>query len=223
MKICLLCIALATGVLQMASADTICASPVSVTAGGSSPTFSCDGVTFSNFVLSGVTGGATGRLDILSVTVSSTGNIVLSENPNLGAAQHENLWFTVSGSLSSVDLSVGGTAATVTERVCQNPIPMGGALNGLCTDASGTTNMTPLANLTVHSGDLGQPVTVAVPRMTTYYVYKDIATGTGGGLSDMNESFHAASTVPEPASMLLLGSGLMLVSLGSKFARRAPR
>ncbi len=223
MKTCLFCVALGVGLLQLASADTICSgSAFSVTAGMTSTTsLTCGGVTFSNFAVTNATGGAVGRVDINQITVSASGDVVMNENPNLGAAEHENLWFTVSGPLTSIDLSVGGTAATVTERLCQYPIPTTGALTGLCTNQAGTVSATPIGQVTVHSGDMGQPIVATVAGLSTYYVYKDIQTGLGGALSDMNESFQSA--VPEPASMLLIGSGLLAVSLGSKLFRRVRR
>jgi hypothetical protein len=210
MKQILMCCAVAALVTAAASAATVTcvSSPTTLTLGGSSPTFSCNGLTFSNFSVINFTGQNQNSLSINNVTFDTvTGRINMNENPGLGSAGHVNLFYTVSGSLNSIDLSVGGTLATVTERVCANPISSSGPLAGLCTDASGNVSAAPLGQITLHSGDPNQPVVANFGAVNTAYVFKDILTATGGGLSDMNESF-GGSPVPEPFSMLLVGSAL---------------
>ncbi len=210
MKRILMCCGLAAALTVVASAATVtCVStPITLTLAGSSPTFTCNGLTFSNFSVINFTGQNQGSLSINNVTYDTvTGRVNMNENPGLGSAGHVNLYYTVTGSLNSIDLSVGGTLATVTERVCANPITMTGPLAGLCADAAGTSNTAPLGQITLHSGDPNQPVVANFGAVTTAYVFKDILTATGGGLSDMNESF-GGSAVPEPFSMLLVGSAL---------------
>ncbi len=210
MKQILMCCAVAALVTVGASAATVScvSSPITLTLGGSSPTFSCNGLTFSNFSVINFTGQNQGSLSINNVTFDTvTGRVNMNENPGLGSAGHVNLFYTVSGPLSSIDLSVGGTLATVTERACANPIAQTGPLAGLCTDASGTVSAAALGQITLHSVDPNQPVVSNFGTVSTAYVFKDILTATGGGLSDMNESF-GGSPVPEPFSMLLVGSAL---------------
>jgi hypothetical protein len=160
-------------------------------------------------------GNTSNRLDINSVTYdSTTGEVVLSENPNLGSGGHLNLLFTVTGPLIGIDLNVLGTMATVIERACANPIPTLGALANGCTNVAQTTSAPPIAALTVHTQDPDQPISVSFPQVTTAYLYKDIGAATGGGLTAMNESFKSA--VPEPVTMMLVGSALV----GLAFIRR---
>jgi hypothetical protein len=201
--------ALALAMAANAATVTCMSTPIQLMP-GLNPTvsFTCDGLTFSNFDLINLTGTNGGHLDINNVTYDTTTNIVnLNENPNLGSGGHENLLFTVTGPLVEIDMSVGGTLATVTERACANPVSTTGTLAGLCTNAAGTTNATPLGQFTVSSGELGQPIAATFGANSPTYIYKDIAAGVGGGLSDMNESF--GSGVPEPATMTLLGASLL--------------
>src|SRR5690348_15249055 len=96
------------------AAIVTCVSTVtSIFAGTNSASFSCDGLTFSNFQLLNLTGANSGRFDIDNVTFdTATGMVTMNENPNLGSAGHENLLFLlfqVTGSVSAIDLSMGGT------------------------------------------------------------------------------------------------------------------
>jgi hypothetical protein len=213
-NLAVLALSVACGAAPITCSGTL----ISITAGGASPTIICDGLIFSNFSLVNLSGTTAGHLDINNVTFDNATNVVvLNENPNLGAAGHEDLLFTVSGPLNGIDLSVGGTVATVTERACGNPIPVTGILANLCTNTGQTISASPLGQLTVHSGDPSQPLVVSFATTSPVYIFKDIGTATGGGLSTLNESFHSA--VPEPATMAL--SGFALIGLG--LVRRRPR
>jgi hypothetical protein len=187
---------------------------VSITDGMSSPTFTCNGLTFSNFLVTNVSGGAVGRVDINSVGFdSATGEVFLNEDPNLGSAQHENLYFTVTGGVTEIDLAVGGTAATVTERACANPITLTGFAATQCSNPNQTNTVTPVGRVTVSSQSLNQPLTSAFFRTGTIYVIQDILTATGGGLTTISEGLgtgvSAGAAVPEPATLVLLGSALI--------------
>lgn len=217
MKKTLMLMLLAVVFTGVSSAVTItCASGLSVNPGN--PVINCGPLIFDNFQVLNVSGGASGRFDINVVTFDDvTGQVIINGNPNLGSNQHFDLFFRVRGGIDSIDLSVGGTNGTVTERACLNPIPTGGPLANLCTNAAGTMSVPPLGQVTVHSGDVGQPFVAPFVITTPVYIFKDIATGVGGGMSTMNQSFHS---VPEPVSMLLLGSGLLAFGIIRKRRRK---
>lgn len=190
----------------VSSAVTICASGLSVGPGPSALVINCGGLKFDNFQVLNVSGGASGIVGINSVEYdAATGYInLLTNGGTLGANQHIDLFFRVSGGINAIDLAVGGTNATVTERACLNPIPTGGILANVCTNAAGDVNAPPLGQITLHSGDSGQPLVAPFTLTSPVYIFKDISTGPNGGLSTLNQSFH----IPEPMSMLLFGSGL---------------
>jgi hypothetical protein len=212
-KLLMSCVAVLVLCIAANAAPVTCYSNViSLTPGGTSPTLTCGGLTFSNFQVSNFSGENASRLDINSVSYdSATGEVVLAENPNLGSGGHLNLFYTVTGPLVGIDLTVLGTMATVIERACANPIPTLGALANSCTNVAQTTSASPIGAVTVHTEDMNQPISVAFPQVNTAYMYKDIGAATGGGLTAMNESFKSA--VPEPVTMMLVGSALIGLAL----------
>lgn len=189
----------------VSSAVTICASGLSVGPGPSALVINCGGLRFDSFQVLNAE-GASGIVGINSVEFDPVAGQVnlLTNGGTLGANQHIDLYFRVSGGINAIDLAVGGANATVTERACLNPIPTGGMLRNMCTNAAGDVNAPPLGQITLHSGDSGQPVVAPFTLTSPVYIFKDISTGENGGLSTLNQSFH----IPEPMSMLLFGSGL---------------
>ena len=172
----------------------------------------CGSLTFDDFNVLNATGGAAGLVDLLSGTAydSTTGVAYLQLNPNLQANQDLQLLFAVWGGISQVDMSVGGDNATVTERACANPIPTTGGVADLCTDPTGTRTIAPLGQITVATGTPNQPV-FSNPFSSTspVYIFKDIQAGQGGALTEFTQSFEPGTATPEPAGMILLGSGLL--------------
>jgi|SRR5579871_141958 len=194
-------------------ATITCASNISLSVGGTSPTITCGSLTLSNFSVFNSTGNSAGRLDISSVSEDSSGTVSLSEVPNLGANGHLDLSFVVVGGVDALDLSVGGSRAAVNEKACANSIPTSGMLAGLCADTGGKSSVTPLGVVTAHSNTVNQPVfSDKFPVTSPIYVFKDIVTtGKNSELTVLNESFH--TPVPEPASFALFGAGLATLGL----------
>lgn len=207
--------------LGMAHASLIPCTITGAGAGGAvsnSTVVVCGTLTFDDFQVLNPTGGAAGIVDILSGTEYDTtlGTAYLQFNPNLQNSEDEQFLFQVVGGINQIDMSVGGTNATITERACANPIQTSGPIADLCTNAAGNTTVPPLGQITVASNTPNQPV-FSDPFTTTspVYIFKDIQTGPGGALSEFTQSFETAGTssTPEPLTLILLGSGLLMIGM----------
>jgi len=197
----------------IASAATTCptlgSGPVTVT-----PGYSCEvnGLVFSNFTVIPATAGTAANVTLVYASV--VGDYVnLYFNPSLtaSAGSSSDIWFyfTVSGGVNGIDLSVSGTNATITEYACGSPVTAG----NIC--PAGTE----LAKFTAQSGGSAYAAFPGGEFAENVYIYKNILVQGGvtapGELSSFSQSFH----IPEPFTFVLMGSGLLAIGLVRRRSR----
>ena len=178
------------------------------------------GLTFNNFQVVPAAGNPNPEVDLVSAVF--TDNVVnLQFNPNMsappsGGNQDIHFFFTVSGGVDQVDLSVGGVNATIAELVCKSAIP---TTSPSCAPAN------TLSNIVAYSAGPNSATSTAFAPAGLIYVYKDIGvspnspSGAGGALTNFNQSFHVNGNfgplgdVPEPFTSALFGSGLAALGI----------
>ncbi|MEO8050944.1 MAG: PEP-CTERM sorting domain-containing protein [Acidobacteriota bacterium] len=219
------------GVGTASAAFTACPAPASpslpyqigmsgsITQGASvDNSFNCGGLNFSNFAIVNASGATVptpfaGHIDL--VTADSGGGVTtLGFNPNLtfiNNTDSADLWFffTVNGAgLDQIDLSVTGTGSSISEHVCAVAFV-------------GTSCTQPLASLSNSGPTINLSSTFG--PLSTIYIFKDISVGPAGNqpghLTAFGQSFHA-SAVPEPATLSMMGLGLLGLGLIGRRRRK---
>ena len=179
-------------------------------------TFSCSlgGLTFSNFQVIAAAGNMSPEVDLVSANTAG-GTVNLNFNPNMSAAgtnQDLYLFYTVSGGVTTVGGTNAGANATIHEIACLISFTTANVCPAPATNE--------LANFPIFSTAGQRTASVSVAANTSISIFKDIQVAPPGSLTSFTQSFGtngngggSGGEVPEPVSFLLMGSGLVALSL----------
>ena len=176
----------------------------------------CGTLTFDMFSVLNPTSGAgvnNGQIDVLATSYFDTGSgqAYLEFNPNLQAQMDDEFLFAVWGGISSISMTVGGQNASVQETACSTPFSLGTVGVGVCAPGDVLGQVTVLSNQAEQFASFNTTNPV--------YIFKNInAGGPPGQLTEFTQDF---GTIPEPLSMLLMGSGLLGLGLVRRRSRKS--
>ena len=183
------------------------------------PAAGCDfgGLTFSNFSVSASAGFSAATVGTGAASTANPSNVnliyQLSSTPGVGPGD-VLLSYAVTASpgikLTGIDL---------TNDAILGPVVIGELACRVMFSPSGTC--APADRLAALVATTGQTMNAFFASPVDFvFLHKDIDIGTGGFISDFSNS-HDISTVPEPATLLLLGS--TLTGMGLAWRRRGGR
>jgi hypothetical protein len=191
------------------------------------------GLTFSNFQVVAAAGNTAPEVDLASVDLSTTGAVTLTFNPHMsaqpnGGYQDIYLYYDVTGGVTQVATSLSTQNAVVQQTACASSIASSGGMQGLCPSADRLANTIAVGNGNVVSSgtfnsaaslSIFESVSLSPAAMASLNSFSQVFNGagsavvpTGGnGNGDGGGSGQGGgvTTVPEPMTLILMGSGLM--------------
>jgi hypothetical protein len=178
---------------------------------------SLGGLTFSDFAVISAGGNPSPEVDVRT-SLDASGNVTLAFNPNIASpTMTQDIWlfYKVAGGATTVTGTLTGVSAAISEHGCTAAY-----INFAC---SGTS----LGGFVISSGG-AESASLALTG-TSAWLFKDINVKTGGGLTLFTQTFPGipggggggagGGEVPEPVSFILMGSGLVALSLLRKVRR----
>ncbi len=212
----LLCVAVVVSVLVCpAAAATTCSAGQNLGMIGSC---AFGPLLFDNFKITGVTNVANPLVTLGAISAPS-GGVLLEMSPNFAftAGLLQDLWLSYRvtasrGSITGVELANGGTSkSAIFERLCSSGLTAGGVCAG--------GRAVELAELRAAGGETDSET---FSPQTAIWVFTDILAPSGEGISAFAQRYSvgSGSAVPEPVTLILIGSGLLALGIIRRWGRK---